>query len=79
LARLGITECVRHDLLQPHPVLYEKDGEIVAQVKFCVLLMPNGPLKITGVHVDDGIQTSKFVEDEEVLTVLKTPVSAFPP
>ena len=30
--RLGITECVRHDLLQPHPVLYEKEGEIVAQV-----------------------------------------------
>jgi len=74
--RLGITECVRHDLLQPHPVLYEKDGEIVAQVKFCVLLMPSGPLKITGVHVDDGIQTSKFVEDEEVLTILKTPVKS---
>ncbi len=30
--RLGITECVRHELLQPHPVLYEKEGEIVAQV-----------------------------------------------
>jgi hypothetical protein len=29
----GITECVRHELLQQHPVLYEKDGEVVAQVQ----------------------------------------------
>lgn len=28
-ARLGLVECVNHDLLQPYPVLHEKPGEIL--------------------------------------------------
>ena len=35
-------ECVQHDLLQPYPVLWEKEGDYVAHVKFTVLVMPNG-------------------------------------
>ncbi|EKX39392.1 hypothetical protein GUITHDRAFT_96731 [Guillardia theta CCMP2712] len=70
--RLGITECVRHELLQPHPVLYEKDGEIVAQIKFCVLLMANGPVKITGSDLPElNAKSDKQVEDEELIEVLK--------
>jgi curved DNA binding protein len=30
-ARLGVGECTNHELLTPYPVLYEKDGEYVAQ------------------------------------------------
>mmetsp|Transcript_30042 Transcript_30042/g.58690 ORF Transcript_30042/g.58690 Transcript_30042/m.58690 type:complete len:366 (+) Transcript_30042:36-1133(+) len=71
--RLGITECVRHELLQPHPVLYERDGEIVAQVKYCVLLMPSGPLKITGDDITNVV-SDKAVEDEEIVALLKTSV-----
>ena len=44
-AKMGVTECARHELLSPYPVLYEKDGEFVAQIKCTVLLMPNGPLR----------------------------------
>ena len=47
-ARMGVVECVKHQVLQPFNVLYEKDGNFVAQFKFTVLLMPNGPMKITG-------------------------------
>ena len=47
-ARMGVVECVKHQVLQPFHVLYEKDGAFVAQFKFTVLLMPNGPMKITG-------------------------------
>ena len=47
-ARMGVVECVKHQVLQPFNVLYEKDGTFVAQFKFTVLLMPNGPMKITG-------------------------------
>jgi curved DNA binding protein len=72
--RLGITECVRHELLQPHPVLYEKETEIVAQVKFTVLMMPSGPLKITGCDIPDTIKSDKQVEDEELVEILKAPV-----
>jgi len=73
--RLGITECVRRELLQPHPVLYEKDGEIVAQMKFCVLLMPNGPLRITGTDVPEGsVKSDKAIEDEALIELLKQPI-----
>ena len=41
-AKLGMKECVQHDLLQPYPVLWEKEGDYVAHVKFTVLVMPNG-------------------------------------
>ena len=47
-ARMGVVECVKHQVLQPFNVLYEKEGSFVAQFKFTVLLMPNGPMKITG-------------------------------
>ena len=46
--RMGAVECVNHEVLQPYPVYCEKDGVFVAQFKFTVLMMPNGPLKITG-------------------------------
>ena len=29
-AKAGLPECLRHDLLVPYPVLYEKSGECVA-------------------------------------------------
>ena len=44
-AKMGVTECARHELLNAYPVLYDKDGEFVAQIKYTVLLMPNGPLR----------------------------------
>ena len=53
-ARMGVVECVKHQVLQPFNVLYEKDGNFVAQFKFTVLLMPNGPMKITGRHLKIG-------------------------
>ena len=42
---MGVVECAKHELLTSYPVLYEKDGEFVAQIKYTVLLMPNGPLR----------------------------------
>eukprot|EP00891_Asterochloris_glomerata_P003654 jgi/Astpho2/3654/Aster-07856 len=41
-ARMGLVECVQHSLLVPFPVLHAKSGELVAQIKSTVLLMPNG-------------------------------------
>ena len=46
--KLGVRECVNHKLLQPYHVLEEKKGEVVAHVKFTVLLMPNGTLQVSG-------------------------------
>jgi len=46
-ARMGIVDCAKHQLLQPFNVLCEKEGEFVAQFEFTILLMPNGPMRIT--------------------------------
>ena len=32
-ARMGVVECVKHGLCDPYPVIFEREGEIVAQVK----------------------------------------------
>lgn len=37
-ARLGLVECVNHELLQPYPVLHEKPGKkLFAQEKLHLL------------------------------------------
>jgi len=42
-------------------------GEMVAQFKYTVILMPNGPLKITGLPLEMDQLTSEYsVEDEEI-------------
>jgi len=72
-ARMGVVECVTHKLIEPFQVLYEKEGETVAQFKFTVLLMPNGPHKITGLPFDEAIYKSeKSVNDLEIQKLLKT-------
>ncbi|KAL9361967.1 hypothetical protein Peur_044752 [Populus x canadensis] len=64
-ARLGLLECVNHDLLQPYPVLHEKPGDYVAHIKFTVLLMPNGSDRITS-HSLQELQPSKTIDDPEI-------------
>merc|ERR1712121_450719 len=72
-ARMGVVECVTHKLVEPFQVLYEKDGEYVAQFKFTVLLMPNGPHRITGLPFDADVYKSEHsVEDVEIQKLLKT-------
>ncbi|XP_058110299.1 ERBB-3 BINDING PROTEIN 1 [Magnolia sinica] len=62
-ARLGLVECVNHDLLQPYPVLHEKPGDLVAHIKFTVLLMPNGSDRITS-HALQELQPTKTIDDD---------------
>ncbi|KAJ6812482.1 ERBB-3 BINDING PROTEIN 1-like [Iris pallida] len=62
-ARLGLVECVNHDLLQPYPVLHEKPGDLVAHIKFTVLLMPNGSDRITS-HTLQQLQPTKSIDDD---------------
>lgn len=38
--KLGVSECLKHDLLNSYPVLTEKKGEYVAQFKYTVAIMP---------------------------------------
>ena len=75
-AKMGVVECVKHDLMLPFSVLYEKEGEFVVQYKFTVLLMPNGPLKITGLPFESELyESDKSIQDEEIKTILATSAS----
>ncbi|XP_075590249.1 proliferation-associated protein 2G4 [Dermatophagoides farinae] len=70
-ARMGVVECVKHKLLEPYSVLYDKDNEMIAQFKFTVLLMPSGSHKITGLSFDPSICESEYsIEDESLKTIL---------
>ncbi|GFS04234.1 proliferation-associated protein 2G4-like [Elysia marginata] len=75
-AKMGVVECVKHDLVQPFNVLYEREGEIVAQYKQTVILMPNGPLKITGLPIEEELYKSELsVVNPESVALLSTSIS----
>ncbi|XP_010156890.1 PREDICTED: proliferation-associated protein 2G4, partial [Eurypyga helias] len=75
-ARMGVVECAKHELLQPFNVLYEKEGEFVAQFKFTVLLMPNGPMRITSGPFEPELYKSEFeVQDGELKALLQSSAS----
>uniref|UniRef100_A0A914RST0 Uncharacterized protein n=1 Tax=Parascaris equorum TaxID=6256 RepID=A0A914RST0_PAREQ len=66
-AKMGVIECERHALMRPYQVLYERDGELVAQFKATVLIMPNGLLKITGLPLDTScIECDVKIDDPTV-------------
>jgi curved DNA binding protein len=71
-AKMGLKECLNHKLVEPFPVLHEKEGEFVAQFKFTVLLMPTRSHKITGLPVDLSIyKTEHKIEDESIVKLLQ--------
>lgn len=51
-ARLGMRECIGHELIVPYPILYEKPGNEIVHYKFTVMILPGGNTKITGVNFD---------------------------
>ncbi|CAH8613715.1 unnamed protein product [Schistosoma rodhaini] len=74
-ARLGISECIKHGVIEPLSVVCEKDDEFVAQFRFTVLLMPNGPMKVTGLTFDPSLYKSEHkVKDPEIKELLSQPV-----
>merc|ERR1712217_323676 len=71
VARVGVSEAKRHELLEEYPVLKEKEREFVAQFKFTVLLLPGGTKKITGLALNDAqVASSMSVQKEELKKLL---------
>jgi curved DNA binding protein len=70
-ARLGVVECAKHDLMEPYPVYFEKEGEYVAEFKFTALLMPNGTMKITGLPFEiENYSTENSITDQTLKDLL---------
>merc|ERR1712196_291802 len=71
VARVGVSEAKRHELLEEYPVLKEKDKEVVAQFKFTVCLLPGGTKKITGLPLNESqVASSLSVQDEDLKKLL---------
>merc|ERR1712151_513638 len=67
VARIGVSEAKRHELLEEYPILKERDGQFVAQFKFTVLLLPGGTKRITGLpfgRLEAQVASPNSVEDE---------------
>jgi curved DNA binding protein len=63
--RMGVVECVKHDLFIEYPVLYEKPEEFVAQYKFTCLMLPSGnTARITSGGPVEWAKSELSLEDE---------------
>lgn len=70
-ARMGVVECVTHGLLQPFPVVFEKEeGAAIAHFKHTVLVMKDGPERITGDALEENIKLDEDVKRESCLLFL---------
>jgi len=70
VARVGISEARRHELLEEYPPFREKEGQCVAKFKFTLLLLPGGTKKITGLPLPDKQVTSSLSVQDEALRKL---------
>jgi curved DNA binding protein len=69
-AKMGMRECVNHNLLLQYPVLYERAGDQIAHVKFTVLLQSGGTTKITGLPVPEGYASPGITLPEPLIALL---------
>jgi hypothetical protein len=68
--RMGIIECVKHNLFIEYPVLYEQKDEFVAQYKFTAMMMPSDKtVRITGGPPPEASSEHK-VEDPALVELL---------
>eukprot|EP00047_Mylnosiga_fluctuans_P011346 m.20798 g.20798 ORF g.20798 m.20798 type:complete len:415 (-) comp3564_c0_seq1:48-1292(-) len=75
-ARMALTECVRHGVIQPYEVLLEREGAVVVQCKMQVLLLASGSLRITMGSLPTSVVKSEYkVSDPELNKLLLTSIS----
>ena len=70
-AKLGVKECLAHDLLVPFPVLEEKPNEFVSHFKATICIQQSGTVVLSGPDFDASNVNSEFkVEDEGLKEIL---------
>lgn len=71
VSKVGLSECINHDLFYPHPVMTEKKGDYVAHFKYTVAIRNEGPIVLAGHLVDTTKYTSEnSITDEKVKGLL---------
>lgn len=70
-AKVGLKECLSHDLISAYPVVIEREGELVAQFKATVALTQSRVQVLSGdFPLDSAIQSEHKVTDQELLDTL---------
>jgi len=64
-AKVGVKECLEHDMLLAYPVLQEKAGEVVAQFKSTVAVLPRSTVVLAGALPFD---TERFAPTDSIQT-----------
>ena len=78
--KLGLSECVKYELLHPYPVLAEKTGEIVAQFKYTVAVQKGNPVIICGLPIDvTKFESDKKITNEEINKTLSSNLDDYLP
>ena len=68
-AKLGIVECIKHNLVHEYPVLVDKDPDAtIVHCKATILLQSSGSMKVTGLKVGSLEEVSKWCESEKQIT-----------
>ena len=71
-AKVGVKECLSHELISPYPVQVEKVGEIVAQFKCTIAMLPKSAVILTGdlEFKEDQYEGDKKLENQAVKDIL---------
>ena len=75
-ARMGVSEMLSHGMVDPYPVLFERDGEFVAQFKTTVFVLPKQTLPAFTPAIPEYVKSAHTCEDELVKAALATPLKA---
>ena len=75
-AKLGVKECVQHDMLVPYPVMTEKPGQFVAVFRTTVMITKGKTTALTGVAIDEAqFKSENSIKDEQILGLLSVSIS----
>lgn len=71
-AKVGVKECMEHELITSYPVLTEKAGNYVAQFKGTIVVQPKSTAILCGGRAFNkaGIESDKKIKDEELAKVI---------
>ena len=70
MERMGVVECQKHDLVVPYPVLHEKDGSLVVHVKFTLLILPSGTVRVSGEPLNPLLYPSDVEVPDDTKAIL---------
>eukprot|EP01134_Creolimax_fragrantissima_P005044 CFRG5044T1 len=72
---MGVPECLKSELLLAYPVRFESKNDVVARFRFTMLLLPSGPVRITGAGTVPYVQSEYSIADEDLNALLATAVN----